>query len=204
MVRFKLIIKQILPFLVPVCILIAAGGFLFFYNHYQQQLAKEAEPKLITYEGKDYNLKLNYQDTFTQVKISDSEKQNDHTMLRLVRIDPPELITIWQETGLGALDLLIKKPLLEYLKGSVDKRYSTDYNDFKKEKIEDTKVAGLDSFVVWFTFQDKAKSYREKIKLYVFVKDKVAYYLQCMSPESQWSHAEQSCDIVKDSFELSK
>jgi hypothetical protein len=48
------------------------------------------------------------------------------------------------------------------------------------------------------------KDYREKIELFVFVKDKTAYYLQCMAPETQWSPAAPSCALIKNSFEFVK
>lgn len=177
------------------------GVFFVVNKSWQSQSDEEStqEVRLLDYEDQDYNFNLKYPEDLVRVKITEEDKKNS-IILRLLRINPPMLVNIWKETGLGMVDMLIKKPLLEYLKTNLDKRYPAEFNDFKKEKIEDTKVAGLDAFTVWFTFQDKEKDYREKIKVFVFVKDKSAYYLNCMTPDVQWQYAEPSCDIIKNNF----
>lgn len=161
--------------------------------------SKSTPVKLVAHQSSEFGFKLQYPEGFVLGKVPSEQKKNP-IMLRLVRLEPPTLMTLWKETGLGILDLTIKKPLLYYLKTNIDRKYSHDFQDFKKEKIEDTTLGDLEAFTAWFTFQDPQKSYREKIKLTVAEKDKQAWYLQCLAPEAMWELAEPSCDLVKNSF----
>ncbi len=168
----------------------------------QQAEAQKTIWKLVDYENEDDGLKIKYPDTFVTGKIAEESKKKEGILFKLVRTNPPTLITVWQETGLGMVEAYVKQPLLEYLKGNVERSYKVNFNDYKQEKIEDDKLAGSDAFTVWFTFQDKQKDYREKIKQSVAVKDKTAYYFQCMAPENVWYQAEPGCNIARDNLEL--
>lgn len=199
---FHILNKQTIAYSIPIIIFIGLGIFLLISKPWQSQSNSESqkEVKMLDYESQEYGFKLKYSQDFILGKISEEDQKKNPMMLKLVRVEPPALATIWKEMGLGLLDLYSKKPLLEILKANIDGVYPSKYNDFQKEKLEDGKVTNFDAFTVWFTFRDKEKTYREKIKLSVFVKDKTAYYLQCMAPESQWQYAESSCDIIKDNF----
>lgn len=196
--------KQDIYYLIPIILILGIGIFLLIQKPWQSEngQVKSEEIKQVAYQSAEYGFKVKYPEGMVEGKIPEEQQKKDPIILKLVQVDPPLLVTIWQEQGLGILDMYVKKPLLEYLKGNVDRRYGAEYNDFKKEKLEDTKLAGLDAFTVWFTFQNKEKTYREKIKLAVTVKDKTAYYLQCMAPAEVWDTVEPSCDIIKDSFEF--
>lgn len=195
--------SRFLPYLLPIFLLIILGIFLLINKPWQNQSEEElkTEVKLLDYESQEYGFKLKYSEDFVQGKLP-QEQPKDPLMLKLVRIEPPTLVNIWKESGLGILNLYIKKSLLEYLKNNLDTKYAKEYNDFQKEKMEDSKIAGLDAFTVWFTFQNKEKDFREKIKLTVTVKDNIAYYLQCMAPKEMFTYAEPSCDLISTNFQF--
>lgn len=196
--------KQFIIFVVPIISLISLGTFLLISKPWQDQSKNEVkkEVKLLDYESQEYGFKLKYPDDFIEGKIAEEDKNKNPIMLKLVSVEPPALATVWKETGLGLLALYSKKPLLEILKANVDSMYPSKYNDFQKEKFEDSKLAGLDAFTVWFTFQDPDKDYREKIKLTVTIKDNIAYYLQCMAPVEMFTYAEPSCDLISTSLQF--
>lgn len=194
--------KNVLIFGFLASFFLGAGMYYFSGRKNQSKpVEKPPEVKLIAYEDKTFGFKLKYPEGFVVGKIAEKDQENDPLMLKLVRENPPTLVLYWKE-GLGVVEAFIKKPLLEYLKDNIDRKFTAEYNDFKKEKVEETDLAGLSAFTVWFTFQDPKKSYREKIKLTVTQKNSVGYYLSCMAPEPMWEFAEPSCDIIKEGLEF--
>lgn len=183
-------------------LLIGGGGiYLFLKKPWQKPAEKLPEVKLLDYEDTKYGFRLKYPEVFVVGKIAEKDQESDPLMLKLVRENPPTLVLYWKE-GLGVVSAFIKQPIFDYLKGNIDRKYGAEYNDFKKEGLEDTTLAGLEAFTVWFTFQDPEKEYREKIKLTVAIKDNAGFYLQCMAPEEMWQFAEPACDKIKGSFEF--
>lgn len=159
------------------------------------------EAPLTVYQSDQFKFTLKYPEGFVVGQISPEDQKKDPLMAKLIREEPPTLVLFWEE-GLGMLNALIKKPTLEYLREQVDRRYSIEYKDFQKEKVEDTTLSGLPAFSVWFTFQDPDRTYREKIKLTVTTKDGKDYYLQCMAPVVMWEKAELSCNIIRENFQF--
>lgn len=163
---------------------------------------KGTKTELLTYTNEENGFRLKYPGNFVIGNIPEKEDNKDPIIIRLVSPEPAGVIMLKKESGLGALNLFVKKPLLEYLKSNIDKRYEIEYNDFKKERVEEIKLAGLDAFTVWFTFQDPDVKDKERIKLTVTVKDNVGYYIQCMAPVKTWSQTDESCNQVIESFEF--
>ncbi len=180
------------------------GVFIYVKKPWLAFVKKESsktEVRLLNYQDDKFKFKVQYPEGFVLGRISPASQVKDPVMLKLVREEPPTLVLVWQE-GLGVVGAFVKTPLLEYLQGQVDRKYKVDYHDFKKEKVERSQLAGLEAFIVWFTFQDPQKSYREKIKLTVTTRNNVGIYFQCQAPEAMWEYAEPSCDLVKNSFEF--
>lgn len=198
------ITKRIILFILFLFLLLGLGFFLWVkkpWSAFTKEKSPEPEVKLLNYQDDRFKFKVQYPVGFVLGKISPASQVKDPVMLKLVREEPPTLVLVWQE-GLGMVGAFVKTPLLQYLQEQIDRKYKVDYHDFKKEKVEKSQLAGLESFTVWFTFQDPQKSYREKIKLTVTTKNNVGVYLQCQAPEAMWDFAEPSCDVIKNNFEF--
>lgn len=197
------ITKKTLYYLIPIILIIALGVFLVVKKPWQNKSdgqVKGVQVNLLDFEDKDNLFTLKYPDTMVIANLTDEQKKNDKIVFQLVQPDIGERVSVLIEKGLGMVENFIKKPLLEYMKDNIDKKFKVSFADYKKEKVEDSKLAGLDAFTVWFTFQDPDKDYRQKIKMIVTTKDKTGYYLICQGPEEIWSQIEPSCDIIKDNF----
>lgn len=180
------------------------GVFLFVTKPWLAFVKKEApksEVKVLTYQDDKFKFKVQYPEGFVLGKISPESQVKDPVMLKLVRQEPPTLVLVWQE-GLGMVGAFVKKPLLQHLRENIDRRYGSEYRDFKKEKVEDATLAGLPAFTVWFSFQDPQKTYREKMMFTATVIESKGYYLQCQAPEAMWDYAEPSCNLIKANFEF--
>lgn len=189
------------PFIIPLILIVAMGTYFITKKPWQEKPEPKKEVKLLDYQNDQFGFSLKYPENFVIGKIKEDDQKKDPLMAKLVRTDPPTLILVWKE-GLGMVESLLKKPLLEYLKENVERKYKIDYKDFKLEKIEDAKLGNQDGFIAWFTFQDPNKKYREKIKLIATTKDKSGWYIQCQAPTEMWSEAEPACDAIKESFQF--
>lgn len=199
---FVLVTRKLI-LIIFLCLL--SGGLVFFllrtrpWLRFKRSVSKPPAVKVLDYQDEVAKIRLKYPEGFNVGQLSQENRDQDLLLLKLVRVEPPTLVISWFE-GLGLLEAFTKRPLLEQLKDNVERRYSAEYKDFKKEKIEGTTLAGLPAFTVWFTFQDPKKTYREKIRLTVTVKESKGIYLQCQAPEAMWDFAEPSCDLIKNSF----
>lgn len=194
--------KQIMFIVIPIILIISIGIFVLItkpWNRSKEQV-KGAQITLLDFEDKDNLFKLKYPDDMVIAKLTDGQKKKDKIVFQLVQPEIGERNSVLIEKGLGIVEAFIKQPLLEYLKGNVDIKFGTSFSDYKKERVENTKLAELDAFTVWFTYMDEVKNFRQKIKMSVTVKDKTGYYLICQGPEAIWSQIEPSCDIIKDNF----
>lgn len=201
---FKKYQNQIIAFLLILIIIVLVIFLILSYADFLKKRSaqsKEIPVRLKNYESKNFSFKLKYPEDLIEGKIKPEDQEKDPLMLKLVRENPPILILFWQE-GLGIVANLIKQPLIEYLRDNVDRRYSVEFNDFKKEKQENLKIGNLDGFSVEFTFQDKEKEYREKIREIIIVRENNAYHLQCLAPVEEWSSAEKACQAIKKSFQF--
>lgn len=176
---------------------------IFSYSDFKKSSAKLKEKpiKLISYENKNFGFKLKYPEDFVEGKIKSEDQRKDPLMLKLFREDPPTLVLFWQE-GLGIVANLIKQPLIEYLRDNVDRRYGAEFNDFKKERQENLKISNLDGFFIEFTFQDKEKKYREKIKEMIIIRESSAYHLQCLAPVERWLAAQKTCEVIRKNLQF--
>ncbi|EKD56178.1 MAG: hypothetical protein ACD_58C00278G0001 [uncultured bacterium] len=195
--------KKTIIYLIVIILIIALGTFLLIKKSWQNKSdgqIKGVEINLLDFDDKDNLFKLKYPDDMVIAKLTDEQKKKDQIVFQLVQPKVGERNSVLIEKGLGVVEAFIKQPLLEYMKGNIDLKFGTSFSDYKKEKVEDSKLAGLDAFTVWFTYMDQDKNYRQKIKMSVTVKDKTGYYLICQGPEEIWSRIEPSCDIIKDNF----
>lgn len=197
--------RKTIILIIIVTLITALGVFLFIKKPWQNRSdgqVKGAQVNLLDFEDKDNLFKLKYPDDMVIAKLTDEQKKKDKIVFQLVQPNIGERVSVLIEKGLGMVEAFIKQPLLDNLKGNIDKRFGSSFTEYKKEKVEDSKLAGLDAFTVWFTYMDDVKNFRQKIKMSVTVKDKTGYYLICQGPEEIWSQIEPSCDIIKDNFSL--
>jgi len=197
--------KVWLKMLVLVTVVAAVGGSVLLWRRggggRETAMAPLAAVEWVDYTDPSGEVSLKHPSSFVLGKVPEGEDGKEQFGFRLVRVNPPTLVRVWKE-GLGVVAAFVHQPLLDYLKNNLNRRYASEFPDYSPEKLEGTVWRDLPAFSAWFTFQDPQKSYREKIRLTVVVKEQTAYYLQCMAPEGVWEHAEPSCDLIQNNFQF--
>ncbi len=173
------------------------GGISLAYLLAQQSSAPKVELSE-HHEDTTRGIALAYPSSLVPQILSAADAQE--VSIELHRDDPSLQITVWEETGLAALESLAGTPLLSQLRRNVDRRFTSAYPEIEKEGIQDTSLGSQDAFVVHLTFRRPGSAARERIRLTVTAKDGSAYYVQCLAPVATWDFTVDTCEAVTDSF----
>jgi len=173
------------------------GACLVVYVHKKGEAAK---PKWLTYTNSDLGLRLEYPNNFEERVISEESKEAG-VVWEIKREEPPALFSFRLEDSLGALKVT-GGTIFEALVATVNRRYPERFPGYKKENYAELVLANEKAAQFDFTYTGADGQTRVRQRFVIVVKDDVAYYLSCQSPEKDFFKSEKDFDKIINSFEF--
>lgn len=159
-----------------------------------------AKPTWETYTNEDFRISLVYPSNFEETLLSEESKEAG-AVWEVRRKNPPALFNLRFEEDLGPLKIT-GGTIFESLVAAVNRRYPDRFPDYKKENYEEFILASEKAAQFDFIYTGADGKTRVKQRFVIVVRDDIAYYLSCQSPEKDFFKSEKDCDRIIDSFEF--
>ena len=151
------------------------------------------------YANEELGVRLSYPETFVEEVLSEQYQKAD-IVFRIKREDPSAFFSLRYEGELGIMKAFGGDDILDQLITAINRRYPGRFPDYKKEDYEEVVVAGERAARFDFTYIGTDGKTRVRQRFVLVVKDDVAYYLSCQSPEEEFFQFEKDCDRIIEGF----
>ena len=158
------------------------------------------KPSWDAYTNDSLGVRLGYPSTFTKTTIDEKNKEAG-IVLRIEKEKPKTLFSLRYEGDLGSLKMS-GGTIFEAVVATVNRRYPDRFPDYKKESYEEFVLSKEKAARFDFTYTGVDGVTRMRQRFVIVVRDDVAYYLSCQTPEKEFFKSEKDFERIINSFEF--